>query len=125
MYAPSATEDECDSSCLRPEDVIPLLGRVADAPAAQDVAEFFATLGDTTRLQILHALTQTEELCVHDISMLVGSSQSAVSHQLRTLRGAGFVERRREGRVMFYRLADGHVQHILADGFSHVIGEEQ
>ena len=103
--------------------MIPLLGRVADAPSAQDVAEFFSILGDTTRLQILHALSQTDELCVHDLSMLVGTSQSAVSHQLRTLRGAGFVDRRREGRVMFYRLADDHVEHILADGFSHVLGE--
>jgi len=122
-FAPSTTAEQCRTECIRPADVIPLIGRVADAVSAQDVAEFFAIMGDTTRLQVLHALSQADELCVCDLSVLVDSSQSAVSHQLRTLRSAGFVERRREGRMVFYRLADEHVAHILRDGFTHRLGE--
>jgi ArsR family transcriptional regulator len=86
---------------------------------ADDLAATFRLFGDPTRARILHALSLTDELCVCDIALLLGLSQSAVSHQLRLLRDRNVVARRREGRVIQYRLADEHMRHVLADGIRH------
>ena len=78
--------DRCDTLCLHPETVKPLLGRVLDRAGADPVGETFALLADGTRLRVLHALSMVEELCVCDLALLLGISQSALSHQLRLLR---------------------------------------
>ena len=119
-FLATASAEECERSCVRPTDVIPLLGRVIDEETAGAVADFFALLADPTRLRILHALAQAEELCVCDLAVLVGASQSAVSHQLRTLRTAGAVARRRQGRIMAYRLAEPHFRGVLLTGLEHL-----
>ncbi|MFW6181922.1 MAG: ArsR/SmtB family transcription factor, partial [Spirochaetota bacterium] len=77
-------------------------------------------LGDTTRIKIMHALF-VSEMCVCDLSELLGVSQSAVSHQLKLLRQAGLVRHRREGKMMFYSLKDEHVQQIVGQGLQHVL----
>jgi len=69
----------------------------------------------------VHALSLAEELCVCDLALLLGVSQSAMSHQLRLLRDHRVVARRRAGRVAYYRLADGHIRHIFADGTRHAL----
>jgi DNA-binding transcriptional ArsR family regulator len=112
--------DGCEAS-LHPEHVRPLLGNVLDQATADQVASTFAMLADPTRARILHALSLVEELCVCDLALLVGVSQSAMSHQLRLLRDHRVVTRRRAGRVAYYRLADGHIRHILADGTRHAL----
>ena len=84
-----------------------------------DLAELFHVFGDTTRIRILCALL-AGELCVCDLSSLVGMTISAVSHQLRILRTAKLVAARREGKTVFYSLADGHVRTILAVGLEHI-----
>jgi len=71
--------------------------------------------------RILHALSLTEELCVCDLALAIGSSQSATSHQLRLLRTNRIVSRRKAGRVAYYRLADEHVRRVLADGVRHAL----
>ena len=76
-------------------------------------------LGDTTRVRILDALSRAE-LCVADIARLVGLSESAVSHQLRLLRGTRLVRARRDGRQMFYTLDDDHIVGLLGQGLEHV-----
>lgn len=78
----------------------------------------FSALADPTRFRILDALLR-EELCVCDLSLLVGVSQSAVSHQLRVLRDRGLVAYRREGQRAVYRLADQHVATLIAAGLEH------
>jgi ArsR family transcriptional regulator, lead/cadmium/zinc/bismuth-responsive transcriptional repressor len=75
---------------------------------AQQMAEFFAMLGDANRLRILSTLS-LQELCVHDLAMVVGMSESAVSHQLRTLRTMRLVSYRKQKRKVYYRLLDHHV----------------
>jgi DNA-binding transcriptional ArsR family regulator len=120
-YDTDLSAAECEHVCIRPEDVSPLLGRVIDGATAARGADFFSLLADPTRLRMLHALAQSTELCVQDLATLAGSSQSAVSHQLRTLRAAGVVTRHRHGRVMAYRLADEHIGSILASGVEHVL----
>lgn len=86
---------------------------------AYDLAELYKVFSDTTRIRILYALSCTE-LCVYDISMVVGMSQSAISHQLRVLKQAKLVKYRREGKTVFYSLADKHIHTILSQGLEHV-----
>src|SRR5947208_15332167 len=89
-----------------------------DAPAAA-LAEPFKVLGDVTRVRMLDALTRTE-LCVSDLAELLGVSESAVSHQLRLLRGMRLVRARRDGRLMFYALDDHHIVRLFDQGLQHV-----
>jgi DNA-binding transcriptional ArsR family regulator len=87
--------------------------------SAVALAETFKVLGDTTRVRILDALSRTE-LCVCDLARLVGLSESAVSHQLRLLRGTRLVRARRDGRQMFYTLDDQHIVGLFEQGLEHV-----
>lgn len=84
-----------------------------------DLAELFKVFGDSTRIKILTALSHGE-LCVCDMSKLVGMSSSAVSHQLKILRSAKLVSCRRDGKTVFYSLADDHVNTIIRQGLEHV-----
>ena len=113
------TPDRCEVECLHPDQVAPLIGRVIDRDDADRVASTFALLADPTRARILHALSLAEELCVCDLALLLGMSESALSHQLRLLRLNRAVERRKAGRIAYYRLADEHVRHVFADGLRH------
>lgn len=85
----------------------------------QDLAEFYRVFGDATRLKILYVLL-CSEMCVYDIANLIGMSQSAVSHQLRTLKQMDLVKYRREGKTIFYSLADAHIVTILSQGLDHI-----
>jgi DNA-binding transcriptional ArsR family regulator len=82
------------------------------------VADVFRLLGDPTRVRLLDALSHGER-CVCDLATLVGISESAVSHQLRLLRGARLVRARRTGRMAFYSLDDHHVIGLLHDAKRH------
>lgn len=85
----------------------------------QDLAEFFKVFGDTTRLKILYVLLSAE-MCVYDIAMTLGMTQSAISHQLRILKQMDLVKNRREGKTIFYSLADAHIVTILSQGLDHI-----
>ncbi len=84
-----------------------------------DLAELFKMFGDSTRVKILYAL-YNQELCVCDIAKLLDVTQSAVSHQLRVLKNGKLVRFRREGKTLYYSLADEHVVRILAQGMEHI-----
>ena len=114
------TVDRCETECLHPEHVAPLLGKVVAGIEAEDLAAIFELLADPTRARLLHALTLADELCVCDLALLLGRSESALSHQLRLLRDRRVVSRRKAGRIVYYRLADDHIRHVLADGLRHV-----
>jgi ArsR family transcriptional regulator len=85
----------------------------------QDLAEFYKVFGDATRLKILYVLLSTE-MCVYDIAAVLGMSQSAISHQLRVLKQLDLVKNRREGKTIFYSLADAHIVTILSQGLDHI-----
>ena len=85
----------------------------------QALADMFRILGDPTRVRIVDALAPGQ-LCVHDISDWIGISESAVSHQLRLMRGRRIVRGRREGRCVYYTLDDQHVLDLLPQGLRHV-----
>jgi ArsR family transcriptional regulator len=89
-----------------------------DMETLYGLADFFRMLGDSTRIKILHALFITE-MCVCDLSEILQVSQSAVSHQLKTLRQADVVSYRKEGKVVFYSLKDEHVKQIIDLGLKH------
>ena len=93
--------------------------RLLPGPAVVALAETFKVLGDATRVRILDALSRSE-LCVHDIARLLGLSESAVSHQLRLLRGMRVVRTRRDGRLVFYALDDQHIVGLFEHGLEHV-----
>ncbi len=84
-----------------------------------DLAMFFKVFGDPTRIKIMYAL-YLSEMCVCDIATSLGLSQSAVSHQLRTLKATRLVKFRREGKTMHYSLDDEHVIKVLEQGISHI-----
>ncbi len=83
------------------------------------VSDLFKAMGDPTRLRILQALSGGE-MCVCDLAALLGVTESAVSHQLRLLRQLRLVTNRREGVILYYRLADDHVTRLLELGLDHV-----
>lgn len=90
-----------------------------DDETLYDLAELFKIFGDTTRVKILCALF-TNEMCVCDMAALLGVTQSAVSHQLRALKQARLVKFRKEGKVVYYSLADDHVKTIFDQGLTHI-----
>lgn len=83
------------------------------------LAELFKVFGDSTRIRILHLLSQNE-LCVQDIADALSMTQSAISHQLRILKQAALVKFRRDGKAIYYSLADDHVATIMKQGLEHV-----
>ena len=113
------TRHRCEVECIHPEHVTPLLGKVVTGRDADDLAGIFELLADPTRARLLHALSLAEELCVCDLALLLGRSESALSHQLRLLRDRRVVSRRKDGRIVYYSLADKHIRHVLADGLRH------
>lgn len=94
-------------------------GEMPDEEMLYDLADLFKVFADTTRIKILYALMESE-LSVASISTVVGVSQSAVSHQLRSLRQARLVKFRREGKQLIYSLSDDHVYTMLSQGMTHI-----
>lgn len=93
--------------------------RMPDEDTLYELAELYKMFGDSTRIKILYALLDGE-LCVCDIAGALSMSMSAISHQLRVLKQARLVKYRREGKTVFYSLADDHVHEILALGLEHI-----
>ena len=94
-------------------------GPLLDERAAEELAATFAVLGDPTRVRLVDALAHGE-LCVSDLSAVVGLSESAVSHQLRLLRSLRIVRTRRVGRQVYYQLDDSHIRTLLDQGRRHI-----
>jgi len=111
--------ERCGFLCVHEDAVGRVLDEMPDDETLYDLAELFKVFGDSTRIKILYALFEAE-LCVCDISKLLGLTQSAVSHQLRVLKGSRLVKFRRDGKTVFYSLADDHVRKIIAQGMEHV-----
>ena len=91
-----------------------------NAELLDDLAELYKIFGDSTRIKILYTLF-TEERGVGDIAQLLGMTMSAISHQLRILKQARLVKPRREGKMVYYALADDHVRTIFAQGLDHIL----
>ena len=114
-----ASLDVCTINEINPEAVAFVQQRALPGDTVERVSRLFSALSDPTRLKILHALTVTEELCVCDLAALAELSVSAVSHQLRLLRDRDLVRARRDGRMVYYSLADDHVATLMGTGVEH------
>lgn len=109
----------CDLMAVH-EDILERVRReMPDEDTLYNLTELFHVFGDSTRMRILYVLFASE-MCVCDIATLLGLTQSAVSHQLRLLKGMRLVKSRREGKTVFYALADDHVKTIINQGLEHV-----
>jgi len=121
VFASEIDADACSTECLHPAVIEPLLGHSLGSDGARAVGDLFATLADPSRARIVHLLAITDdELCVCDIALVLGMSVSALSHQLRFLRERGAVERRKAGRIVYYRLVDAHLRDLVLGAATHV-----
>ena len=111
--------EQCEFMHVHEDIVAQVEKNMPDEEVLYDLAELFKIFGDSTRIKILYVLNESE-MCVCDIARLLGMTQSAISHQLRSLKQSKLVKARREGKTVFYALADGHVHTILSQGMEHV-----
>ena len=111
---------ECCEECAVHDEVVQSVrGKLPDDDDLYDLAELFKVFGDSTRIRILFVLFESE-MCVCDIAQLLNMTQSAISHQLRILKQSQLVKSRRDGKSVFYSLADDHVYRIINQGFEHI-----
>jgi len=111
--------DRCEVQCIHEESVKAVRDQMIKDETFYELADLFKTLGDSTRIKMIFALMQ-RELCVCDLAVVIGASDSAVSHQLRVLRSQKLVKFRREGKILYYSLDDDHIRSLFAQGLEHV-----
>ena len=111
--------EHCDEVCVHEELVQIVNEKLPPEDRLYDLAELFKVFGDSTRIRILFVLFEAE-VCVCDLAEALSMTQSAVSHQLKILKQSKLVKSRREGKSVFYSLADGHVRTIIAQGMEHI-----
>ena len=109
----------CDFMHVHEDIVKRVNAEMPDEDVLFDLSELFKVFGDSTRIRILYCLFGSE-MCVCDIATLLNMTQSAISHQLSVLKKSKLVKSRRDGKTIFYSLADGHVRTILDQGVEHV-----
>lgn len=119
----SCEAESCEVKQIHEEHVAASREQMPKEDILIDMAEFFKMLGDSTRIRIIYAL-KAGELCVCDLAAVLGMTSTAVSHQLRLLKQTDLVRSRREGKVVYYSLADGHVQQIAALGYDHITEDD-
>lgn len=112
--------ESCNSTIIHKDIVDKVRKSLPDEEVLYDLADLFKAFSDSTRIKILHALFK-EELCVCDLAALLDMTQSAISHQLRVLKNNRLVKFRRDGKVIYYSLADDHIKHIFNEGFKHIL----
>lgn len=114
------SEDKNNICCVHDDIINKVKPEIPKDEILYDLAELFKVFGDSTRVKILYALFESE-LCVGDIAQLLGLTQTAVSHQLRVLKNSKLVKFRKEGKVVYYSLADNHVYKIINQGMEHIL----
>jgi ArsR family transcriptional regulator len=113
-------EDECCESTEIHRDLLDIVeATMPEETELYDLAELFKVFGDSTRIRILFVLFEAE-VCVCDLAEALNMTQSAISHQLRILKQSRLVKSRREGKSIFYSLADEHVRSIIDQGREHI-----
>ena len=110
----------CDITYIHDEVVRKVQKVMPEEDRIKDLAEFYKVFADATRVKILCVLLESE-MCVCDLAALLKMTQSAISHQLRVLKQMKMVRNRREGKTVYYSLADKHIQNIISQGMEHVM----
>ena len=115
------TEVECcDVTCVHNQIIEAVKEKMPAEELLNELADFYKVFGDATRIKILCVLLRSE-MCVCDQAEMLGMTQSAISHQLRVLKQMKLVKNRREGKTVYYSLADGHIQNIISQGMEHIM----
>ncbi|WP_425803218.1 ArsR/SmtB family transcription factor [Desulfitobacterium sp. Sab5] len=109
----------CEVQCVHTDLISTHVNQIITSDQANHLADLFKTLGDSTRIRIMDALSKAE-FCVCDLAALLDISQSAISHQLRVLRNSNLVKYRREGKMVYYSLDDDHVVRLYSQGLEHI-----
>ena len=109
----------CETKCVHEDLLKTVSERMPDETELYDLSELFKVFGDSTRIRILFVLFECE-VCVCDLAEALHMTQSAISHQLRILKQSRLVKSRRDGKSIFYSLADEHVRTIIAMGIEHI-----
>ena len=112
-------EDICEINIIHQDKVDEVKNTMPEDGLIYDLAELFKVFADSTRMKIIYALMENE-LCVCDIASIVGTTQSAISHQLRILKQSKLVKYRKEGKVVYYSLDDEHILEIVKKGREHI-----
>ncbi len=118
---PAMSAEEPAERLVNPDLVGAVRERILSAEDSGRLADRFQLLADPVRLRMVYSLLEAGELCVGDLATVVEASESGTSHQLRQLRLAGLVRSRREGRVVYYRVADTHVRLLLDVAVEHYL----
>lgn len=105
-------KDTCEIFMYDPDKVE---RRQQEVNQTDGLSQLFKVFADDTRLKIVYALTQEDELCVCDVATIIGSTNATASHHLRMLRNMGLAEYRKEGKMVFYRLVSNHVNHLMQE----------
>ncbi len=109
-----------DGSYVEKEKVRAVTKKMKSDQFFHALAETFKAMSDPTRTKIIFALCQEKELCVHDLACIIGTTNSAISHQLRTLRNMKLVKYNKVGKIAYYSLDDIHINNLFAEGLRHV-----
>ena len=112
--------DLTELHCVEKEKVHSVKSGMRTEKFFHNLAETFKAMSDPTRTKIIYALCQENELCVCDMAAIIGTTNSAVSHQLRILRNMKLVRYNKVGKVTFYSLDDKHINNLFAEGVRHV-----
>ena len=109
----------CDITCVHKDMIQKVKEILPKEDLLKELADFYKVFGEATRVKILCVLLESE-MCVCDLAELLEMTQSAISHQLRVLKQMKLVKNRREGKTVYYSLADGHIQNIISQGMEHI-----
>ncbi len=119
VKAPKVEIECCEAYHVHSNLVHQIEDGMPEQATIESLADFYKVFGDVTRVKILCVLFQSE-LCVCDLAEVMGMTQSAISHQLRVLKQMKLVKNRREGKTVYYSLADAHIQGIINQGLEHI-----
>ena len=109
----------CDITSIHEDAVKKVAENMPDEETVKELADFYKVFADPTRVKILCVLL-VSEMCVCHLAESLGITQAAISHQLRVLKQMKLVKNRREGKVIYYSLADDHIQNIISQGMEHI-----
>ncbi|ERJ12077.1 putative transcriptional regulator arsE family protein [Haloplasma contractile SSD-17B] len=112
-------QGHCEVKCIHEDTIEDVRTKLPEEVKIFELAEFFKTFADSTRIKIISALSNAE-MCVCDLAHLLNTSQSAISHQLRVLRQNRLVKYRKVGKIVYYSLDDDHVLEVMRQGMEHI-----
>ena len=111
---------KCDCGCIHKDKLDIAIKTLGNLPDSDSLSNFFKNFADNTRVKILTVLDKVDSMCVNDIAVALDMTKSAISHQLKYLKDGGLVKLEKDGKNIFYSLADKHIKDIFEIGIKHI-----